>query len=117
RVNSAFFHHFSAGRAHTELMQSDDFSVETDVFIPNLRHASFDGDAFAARVRQNFFAVFRWLAIKSFKARHGNNADVVAQLFRGGERVLQFASARKDDQSEFAGFLFRDVTAAQHSFP
>src|SRR4030095_15107625 len=81
RVDTAFFHHTGAGCAQAELVQPDDFSVETDIFVPNLRHASFDGDAFAARVRQNVFAVFRWLAIKSFKARHGNDADAVAPLF------------------------------------
>src|SRR5947199_7402805 len=30
--------------------------------------------------------------------------------------MLQFASTRKDNQFEFAGFFFRDITAAQHSF-
>ena len=97
-------------------VQSDDFSVETDIFVPNLGHASFDRDAFAAFVRQNFFAVFLRLAVESFKARHGNDAGAVAQFFRRGERMLQFAPARKDNQIEFAGFLFRDITAAQHAF-
>jgi len=45
------------------------------------------------------------------KQRH-----TAAQLFRRGERVLQFASTRKDDQFEFADLLFRNVTAAQHAF-
>ena len=39
-------------------MQSDHFSVETDIFIPNLGHAGFDRDAFTAFVRQHFFAIF-----------------------------------------------------------
>src|SRR5207248_449237 len=115
-VDAAFFHDFGPGGAQTELVQSDDFSVETDIFVPNLRYAGFDRDAFTAFVRQHFFTVFLRLAVESFKTRHGNNADAVAQLFRRGERMLQFASTRKDNQFEFAGFLFRDVTAAQHSF-
>jgi hypothetical protein len=57
-VDATFFHHFGPGCAQTEVVQSDDFSVETDIFVPNLRHAGFDRDAFTAFVRQNFFAVF-----------------------------------------------------------
>src|SRR5206468_7638238 len=82
RVNAAFLHHFGPWCAQTEVVQSDDFSLETDIFVPNLRHASFDRDAFTAFVRQYFFSVFLRLAVESFKARHGNDADDVAQLFR-----------------------------------
>ena len=83
-VDATFLHHFRARCAHAEVVQSDDFSVETDVFVPNLRHASFDRDAFTAFVRQHFFSVFLRLAVKSFKARHGNDAGAVAQFFRRG---------------------------------
>src|SRR5919106_4038808 len=91
-VNPAFLHHFGAGPTQAELVQPDHFSSETDIFVPNLSHASFDSDAFTAFVRQNFFAVALRLTVESFKARHGNDSNAVAEFFRRGERMLQFAS-------------------------
>src|SRR5262249_8206299 len=58
RVNTTFLHYFRAWRAHAELVQPDDFSVETDIFVPNLSHPGFDRDTFTAFVRQHFFPVF-----------------------------------------------------------
>jgi len=93
RVDPALFHYFRTGRAQAELMQTDDFPVESDVLIPNLSHSGFYRDAFAAFVRQNFFTVFLRLAIKTFEARQRNHSYAIAQLSRGRERVLQFAPA------------------------
>ncbi len=58
RVDAALFHHFAAGRAQPELVQPNNFAIETDVLIPNLGHASFDCDTFAARIWKDLFAVF-----------------------------------------------------------
>src|SRR5262249_43821569 len=93
-----------------------DFSIETNVFVPNFRNPGFNSDAFAACVRQNLFAIFLRLAVEPLEAWHGNDANLVAQLFRRGEGVLQFASTRKNDQVEFAAFLFGDITTAQNAF-
>ena len=93
----------------------DDFSIESDILVPNLGHAGFDRDPFAAFVRQHVFTVFLRLAIESFKTRHGNDANAVAELFCRSKRVLQFAPTRKDDQIKFSALFFSDVTAAQRS--
>ena len=82
RVDSALFHYFGAGRAQAELMEPDYLSIEADVLIPNLGDTGFNRDASAAFVRQNFFTVFLWLAIKAFKARQGDNAHAVPELLR-----------------------------------
>src|SRR6266496_3837362 len=99
-----------------EHVPCDDFPIEADVLVPNIRHAGFDGDTFTAAVRQNFFAVFCRLAVEPFEARHRNTAHAVAELLRGCQRVLQFASAREDDQIKFSALSLCDVTATQHSF-
>ncbi len=39
---------WSPGALSTESMQANDFSVESDVLVPDFGHAGFDGDAFAA---------------------------------------------------------------------
>jgi hypothetical protein len=51
RVDSKFFHHFRSRRAQTKTVQSDNFSVEPDVLIPNLRHTRLNRDASAAFFR------------------------------------------------------------------
>ena len=116
RVDPALFHHLRAGRAQAELMEPDYLSIEADVLIPNLGHSSFNRDASTAFVRQNFFTVFLRLAIKTFEARHGDNARAVSELSRCRERVLQFASARHDNQIEFRFLFPGNVTATKHSF-
>src|SRR2546430_1790116 len=88
-------------------MESDNFPIEADVLVPNIRHAGFDGDTFTAVVRQNFPAVFCRLAIEYFKTRHRNNAYVVAELFCCCQRVLQFASTRKNNQIKLTALFFR----------
>src|SRR5437762_13175048 len=100
RVNPALFHHFRAGRAQAELMEPDHLSIQTDVLIPNLSHSGFNRDASSAFVRQNFFTVFLRLAIKTFEARHGDDARAVSELLRRSKRMLQFAPAGQDDQVE-----------------
>src|SRR5215831_2956340 len=67
RVDAAFFHHFCARRAHAEVVESNDFSVEPNIFVPNLGHPSLDRDPFPAFVRQNLIAILRRLAVKSLK--------------------------------------------------
>jgi hypothetical protein len=47
-VDAAFFHHFGAGRAETELVETDYFAVQAHVLIPDVGHARFDGHAFPA---------------------------------------------------------------------
>src|SRR5207248_7895336 len=116
RINSKFFHHFRSRRAQTETMQPDYFSVEADVLIPDLRHTRLNRDTLATFRRQNFLAIFFRFAIEPFHAWHRDDTRTRAQFFRGGERVLQFASARQNDQVERRAFLFRDVTTARHSF-
>ena len=110
-----------AGRAQAEAMQSDDFSVEADVLIPNLGHAGLDRNASATFVRQNFFAIFFRLAIEPFEAGHRNDAHAVAQFLRRRERVLQFAPARQNNEIEFSRFSFwrcnrRASTPSRRSF-
>src|SRR5436309_14980267 len=97
-------------------MQPDDFPIEADVLVPNIRYAGFDRDTVTTFIRQNFPAVFCRLAVEPLEARHRNNAYAVAELFRGCQRVLQFASAREDDQIKFSALFLCDVTATQHSF-
>src|SRR5437764_8971426 len=116
RVDSKFLHHFRPGRAQTETMQPDYFSIEADILIPNLWHTRLDRDTFATFFRQNFFAIFFRFAIESFHAWHRNDTRSRTQFFRGSERVLQFASARQDDQIQRGALLFRDVTTAPYSF-
>src|SRR5947208_12227047 len=82
RVDAALFHNFRTRRTQSEFVQADHFAIKTDVLIPNLAHAGFDCDASAAFVRQDFFAIFFRLAIESFKTRHGNDANAVAELSR-----------------------------------
>jgi hypothetical protein len=84
--------------------------------IPNLSHSGFDRDAFPTFVRENFFTVFLRLAIKTFEARQRNHSYAITQLFRRCERMLQFASARHDDQIEFAFLFPGNVTTTKHSF-
>ena len=98
----------SAGRAHAEVVQSDDFSVETNIFVPNLGDASFDRDAFAAFVRQHFFAVFLWLAVGKPLLKQGmeTTRTPAPSFFRCGERMLQFAAAGEDNQVELVVSFF-----------
>ena len=51
RVDSKFFHHFRSRRAQTKTVQSDNFSIEPDVLIPNLWHTRLNRDASAAFCR------------------------------------------------------------------
>src|SRR6266567_947427 len=97
-------------------MQTDDFSIQTDVLIPNLRNARFDSNAATARFRENLFTIFFRFASESLEARHRNNTHAIAQFFCGRECVLQLAPARHDDEIEFPFFFFGNVTAAQYSF-
>ena len=62
-------------------MQPHHLSIEADVLIPDIGHASFDCDAFTTFVRQNLLAIFFRLAIETFEARHRDNARAVAELF------------------------------------
>src|SRR4030095_3337812 len=94
RVNSEFLHYFRSGCAETETVQSDYFSIEADILIPNFRHACLNRHTFAEFLRQNFFAIFLRFAIESFHAWHRNDARARAQFLHGSERVLQFASTR-----------------------
>src|SRR5205814_9924970 len=66
-VYPEFFHHLIAGRAHPEAAQADDFSIETDVLIPDLGNAGFDRNATAAGHWQNFFTIFDRLPVESFE--------------------------------------------------
>ena len=79
----------------------------------SLGHAGFDRDPPAARVGQNFVAIALRLPLETLEAGHRDDAGRLAQLLRGGEGVLQFAAAGKEDQVELAGFFLRDVTAAR----
>src|SRR5437899_1908324 len=97
-------------------MQPDHFSIETDILMPDVWDAGFDGHAFATRFRQNLFTIFFRFTVKALEARHRNNPDTVAEFFRGSEGVLQFAPTRHDDEVEFSLFLFRNVTATQNPF-
>src|SRR5436190_23300697 len=115
RVDPALFHYFRAGGAQAELIQTDDFPVQPDVLIPNLSDPGFDRDAFPALIRQNFFAVFFRLTIKAFEARQRNHSYAIAELSRRRDAMLQFASARHDNQVEFPFFLLRNVTATEDS--
>src|SRR5438270_14034726 len=42
RVDAAFFHHLSAGRAQSKFVQSDHLPIEADVLVPNFRHSGSD---------------------------------------------------------------------------
>src|SRR5207245_10642248 len=50
------------------------------------------------------------------KTRHRHYTHAVAKLFRRSERMLQLATARHNDQIEFAVFLLRDITASRDAF-
>ena len=69
-VDAEFFHHFGAGRAQSEAMETDDFSVQTDVLIPSIGNAGFDGDPFTTGSRKNFFAILFRFAIETLEAGH-----------------------------------------------
>ena len=69
-VDSELFHDLVAGRAHAEAMKANDFSVETDVLIPNVGDARFDRNAATTRRWKNFFTIFSGLSFEAFEAGH-----------------------------------------------
>ena len=88
RIDAEFLHHFRAGRAQAEAVQTDHFPIEADVLIPDVGHPGFDRDAFATFVRQDLFPIFSRFAIETFRAWHGNYACPSAKFFRRGQRML-----------------------------
>src|SRR5207237_8059166 len=79
-VDTTLFHYFGAGRAQTEFMQADDFAVEANILIPNLRNSGFDRNPFTTRLRKNVIAIFFRLAINAHKDRRRNTAGALAAL-------------------------------------
>ncbi len=115
-VNAEFFHDLVAGGAHAESVDADDLAVEADVLRPDLGDAGFNRDAFATLVGQHLFAILLRLALETFEAGHRYHAGPVTQRLRGGEGMLQLASAGEEDEFEFALLFAGNVTTFADAF-
>src|SRR3982751_1003516 len=88
-VDTKFFHHLWAGSAQPEPVKANYFAVQTDILIPRVGHARFDGNTPPTRCWQHFFAIFGWLAVKPLETRNRNYACAIAELLGRGHGVLQ----------------------------
>src|ERR1700724_346075 len=63
-IDPECLHHFGPGTAQSEPVQVYYFAVQSNVAIPDIGDAGFDGNASPAGTRQHFFAVFRAFSLE-----------------------------------------------------
>jgi hypothetical protein len=81
-------HHLAAGSGHSEAVDPDARSIQTDVRRPSRRHRRLDRHASPAGSRQDLFAIRSGLSIEPSKARNAHDARARPELLGRLERVL-----------------------------
>ena len=113
--HAEFLHHHIAGRADVEAVDAECLALGADVFPPDVGDARLDGDALRAGFRKDAFLVFGGLALEALHAGHGDDADAIAELFRGLDAMLKLGTGADEDGGECPGFFNSHIAAAQHA--
>jgi len=110
--HSELLHDNVTGSAESELVNTDNLSVQAGVLVPEPAHSGLHGGAIGAALGQHGLPVGGVLAVEAFHAGHANDSDT-GIILEGGHEVLDLAPRAHDDLLELPDLRLGHVGSLQ----